>query len=122
MTRKYGLSSAEAAHLLGTWGLVAGVTGTLARRRDRGLDRPITSTRDVSSTIAAGFIIGGPLAISILTLHNLLPPRVIGFTVAFFFLSWYNGPMAAVDLRCGAGESIGSTVVEAYLLFIHLRR
>jgi MFS family permease len=117
MTRKYGLSSAEAAQLLGTWGLVAGVLGTLAggviadwigRYTDKG--RVLT--------IAAGFIVGGPLAIWILTLHNL-STFVIGFTVAFFFLSWYNGPMSAVIFDV-VPASIGSTVVGAYLLFIHL--
>jgi MFS family permease len=117
MTRKYGLSSAEAARLLGTWGLVAGVIGTLVggliadwigRHTDKG--RVLT--------IAAGFIIGGPLAIWVLTLHDL-STFVIGFTIAFFFLSWYNGPMAAVIFDV-VPASIGSTVVGAYLLFIHL--
>jgi MFS family permease len=117
MTRKFGLSSGEAAQLLGTWGLVAGVSGTLVgglvadwigRYTDKG--RVLT--------IAAGFIIGGPLAIWVLTLHDL-STFVIGFTIAFFFLSWYNGPMAAVIFDV-VPASIGSTVVGAYLLFIHL--
>ena len=42
-----------------------------------------------------------------------------GFAVAFFFLSWYNGPMSAVIFDV-VPASIGSTVVGAYLLFIHL--
>ncbi len=117
MTRKFGLSSAEAAQLLGTWGLVAGVLGTLAggyladwisKYTDRG--RVIT--------IAAGFIIGGPLSIWVLTLHSL-PVFGPAFAVAFFFLSWYNGPMAAVIFDV-VPANIGSTVVGAYLLFIHL--
>jgi sugar phosphate permease len=117
MTRKFGLTTAAAAELLGTWGLVAGVLGTLAggliadwlrHRTDKG--RVIT--------IAGGFIIGGPLAIWVLTLHDL-KLFVPGFTIAFFFLSWYNGPMSAVIFDV-VPASIGSTVVGAYLLFIHL--
>ena len=117
MTRKFGLSSTEAAQLLGTWGLLAGVLGTLAggyladwisKYTDRG--RVIT--------IAAGFIIGGPLSIWVLTLHSL-PVFGPAFAVAFFFLSWYNGPMAAVIFDV-VPANIGSTVVGAYLLFIHL--
>lgn len=117
MTRKFGLTSAEAAQLLGTWGLVAGVLGTLVGGfvADR-LGNYTDKGRVI--TIAAGFIIGGPLAIWVLTLHNL-SVFVPGFTIAFFFLSWYNGPMAAVIFDV-VPASIGSTVVGAYLLFIHL--
>jgi sugar phosphate permease len=117
MTRKFGLTTAAAAELLGTWGLVAGVVGTLAGGLIADWLRRWTDTGRVI-TIAAGFIIGGPLAIWVLTLHDL---RVFvpGFVVAFFFLSWYNGPMAAVIFDVVPAR-IGSTVVGAYLLFIHL--
>jgi Na+/melibiose symporter-like transporter len=117
MTRKFGLSSAAAAELLGSWGLLAGVLGALvggviadwlSRWTDKG--RVLT--------IAAGFIIGGPLAIWVLTVHDL-SLFVPGFVVAFFFLSWYNGPMSAVIFDV-VPANIGSTVVGAYLLFIHL--
>ncbi|HEY4320217.1 MAG TPA: MFS transporter [Gemmatimonadales bacterium] len=117
MTRKFGLSSAAAAELLGSWGLIAGVIGALvggviadwlSRWTDKG--RVLT--------IAAGFIIGGPLAIWVLTVHDL-SLFVPGFVVAFFFLSWYNGPMSAVIFDV-VPANIGSTVVGAYLLFIHL--
>ena len=117
MTRKFGLSSTEAAQLLGTWGLASGVVGTLVGGyladwlgRYTKLGRVIT--------IAAGFIIGGPLAIWVLTLNDL-PVFGPAFAVAFFFLSWYNGPMAAVIFDV-VPANIGSTVVGAYLLFIHL--
>ena len=117
MTRKFGLSSAEAAQLLGTWGLVAGVIGTLVGGAVADWLGRFTNKGRVL-TIAAGFIIGGPLAIWVLTLHDL-GTFVPGFTVAFFFLSWFNGPMAAVIFDV-VPASIGSTVVGAYLLFIHL--
>lgn len=117
MTRKFGLSSAEAAQLLGTWGLVAGVAGALAGGviADQ-LNRWTDKGRII--TIAAGFIIGGPLAIWVLTLNNL-GTFTPGFMVAFFFFSWYNGPMAAVIFDV-VPANIGSTVVGAFLLFIHL--
>ncbi len=117
MTRKFGLSSAEAAQLLGTWGLVAGVIGTLVGGviADR-LSRYTERGRVI--TIAAGFIIGGPLAIWAVTLRDL-SGFVPSFVIAFFFLSWYNGPMAAVIFDV-VPANIGSTVVGAYLLFIHL--
>ena len=117
MTRKFGLSSGEAARLLGTWGLVAGVIGTLVGGLIADRIGHYTNKGRVI-TIAAGFIIGGPLAIWVLTLNNL-SGFVPGFTIAFFFLSWYNGPMAAVIFDV-VPASIGSTVVGAYLLFIHL--
>ena len=117
MTRKFGLSSAEAAQLLGTWGLAAGVVGTLAGGYLADWISKYTDKGRVI-TIAAGFIIGGPLAIWVLTLHSL-PIFCPAFAVAFFFLSWYNGPMAAVIFDV-VPANIGSTVVGAYLLFIHL--
>jgi MFS family permease len=117
MTRHFGLSSAAAAQLLGSWGLAAGVIGTLVGGYlADGLCRYTDKGRVI--TIAAGFIIGGPLSIWVLTLHSL-PVFGPAFAVAFFFLSWYNGPMAAVIFDV-VPANIGSTVVGAYLLFIHL--
>ena len=117
MTRHFGLSSADAARLLGTWGLAAGVVGTLAGGYLADWISKYTDKGRVI-TIAAGFIIGGPLAIWVLTL-NSLPVFGPAFAVAFFFLSWYNGPMAAVIFDV-VPANIGSTVVGVYLLFIHL--
>jgi Na+/melibiose symporter-like transporter len=117
MTRKFGLSSGEAAQLLGTWGLPAGVIGTLVGGLIADwLGRYTDKGRVV--TIAAGFIIGGPLTIWVLT-RNDLAVFAPGFAIAFFFLSWFNGPMAAVIFDV-VPASIGSTVVGGYLLFIHL--
>ena len=117
MTRKFGLTSAAAAQMLGTWGLVAGVVGALVGGLIADWLRRWTDKGRVI-TVAAGFIIGGPLAIWVLTLHDLRD-FVPGFVVAFFFLSWYNGPLSAVIFDV-VPASIGSTVVGAYLLFIHL--
>ncbi len=41
------------------------------------------------------------------------------FTVAFFCLSWYNGPITAVIFDV-VPPRISATVAGAYLLFIHL--
>jgi sugar phosphate permease len=41
------------------------------------------------------------------------------FTVTFFFLSWYNGPVMAVMFDVIPAR-IGATVSGVYLLFIHL--
>jgi sugar phosphate permease len=117
MTRKFALTSAAAAQLLGTWGLVAGVVGALVGGLIADWLRRWTDKGRVI-TIAAGFIIGGPIAIWVLTLSDLRM-FVPGFAIAFFFLSWYNGPMAAVIFDV-VPASIGSTVVGAFLLFIHL--
>jgi MFS family permease len=117
MTRTFGLSAGESAALLGKWGLVAGVAGALAggvvadwlgRVTDRG--RVIT--------VATGLLIGGPLAIWLLTIRDL-DLFVPTFAVAFFFLSWYNGPLLAVVFDV-VPSRIGATVSGAYLLFIHL--
>jgi MFS family permease len=117
MTRKFGLSAGEAAALLGKWGLVAGVAGALAGGWVADALRRWTDKGRVI-TIAIGFLVGGPLAIWVLTLSDLRT-FVPAFIVAFFFLSWYNGPIAAVVFDV-VPPRIGSTVVGAYLLFIHL--
>ena len=117
MTREFNLSAGTAAGLLGKWGLLSGVLGALAggliadalkRWTDRG--RVLT--------VAVGFLIGGPLAIWLLTVRDIDVFMPI-FAVAFFFLSWYNGPMTAVIFDVVPAR-IGATVSGAYLLFIHL--
>lgn len=117
MTRKFGLSTAAAAELLGSWCLLSGVAGALLggyiadwllRYTDKG--RVLI--------IAIGFLIGGPLSIWVMSLRDL-HSFVPGFVVAFFFLSWYNGPMSAVIFDVVPAR-VGSTVMGAFLLFMHL--
>ena len=63
-------------------------------------------------------VLGGPLAVWLLTIRDPeLFQRV--FFVAFFCLSWYNGPMTAVIFDV-VPPRISATVAGAYLLFIHL--
>lgn len=117
MSREFSLSAGEAAALLGTWGLPAGVLGALAGGYIADTLRRYTDRARVL-TVAVGFLTGGPIAIWLMTIRDV---SLFGpvFAVAFFLLSWYNGPMSAVIFDVVPAR-IGATVVGAYLLFIHL--
>jgi sugar phosphate permease len=117
MTRELDLTVATASALLGTWGLLAGIAGTLAGGvlADWLQQRYAWARVFVSS---AGFLIGAPLAIWLLTIRDM-QLFVPVFCAAFFFLTWYNGPLTSV-LFDVVPQSIGTTVAGAYLLFIHL--
>jgi len=67
---------------------------------------------------AAGFILGAPLAIWLLTIRDI-DVFIPVFCAAFFFLTWYNGPLSATIFDV-VPPQIGGTVVGAYLFFIHL--
>ena len=117
MSREFSLSAGEAATLLGTWGLPAGVLGALAGGYIADTLRVYTDRARVL-TVAIGFLTGGPIAIWLMTVRDV---SIFGpvFAVAFFLLSWYNGPLTAVIFDVVPAR-IGATVVGAYLLFIHL--
>lgn len=117
MTREFELTSGQAAAMLGRWGLVSGVAGALAGGIIADwLGRYTPRARVL--TVAAGLLLGGPIAIWLLTVRNL-DLFVPMFGMAFFCLSWYNGPVMAV-LFDVVPARIGATVSGAYLLFIHL--
>ena len=117
VSRELQLTAAEGASLLGKWGLIAGTAGTLfggaladwLRRRNE-MGRVLT--------VALGLLLGGPLALWLLTIRDPGLFQAV-FTVAFFCLSWYNGPMTAVIFDV-VPPRISATVAGAYLLFIHL--
>jgi MFS family permease len=117
MTRELGIDVPTASVLLGKWGLVAGIAGTLTG----GLLADWLQVRFVWARVvvsSVGFMVGGPLAIWLLTirdLHLFVPV----FVAAFFFLTWYNGPLTSVIFDV-VPASVGTTVAGAYLLFIHL--
>jgi MFS family permease len=117
MSRELNLSVARAAALLGSWGLLAGIAGVLFGGAVADWLRRYTVTGRVL-TIGLGLLIGGPLAIWLLTVRDL---RIFVplFVAAFFFLSWFNGPIAAVIFDVVPAK-ISATVAGAYLLFIHL--
>jgi MFS family permease len=117
VSRELGLSAAEAAGLLGKWGLIAGTAGTLfGGILADWLRRRYETARVI--VVALGLLLGGPLALWLLTIRD---PELFQFVfvLAFFCLSWYNGPMTAVIFDV-VPPRISATVAGAYLLFIHL--
>lgn len=117
MSRELSLSVREAVTLLGSWGLVSGIAGALFGGVVADWLRRYTTTGRVL-TICLGLLIGGPLTIWLLTLRDLRL-FVPVFSAAFFFLSWFNGPIAAVIFDV-VPVKISTTVAGAYLFFIHL--
>jgi predicted MFS family arabinose efflux permease len=117
MSRELALSPAKASLLLGTYGLLAGIAGTLAGGAVADwLRTRMPGARLVTTGI--GFIIGAPLAIWLLNIRDMTW-FVPVFCAAFFFLTWYNGPLTAVIFDV-VPSRIATTVVGAYLMFIHL--
>ena len=117
IARELGLTSSQAATLLGKWGLLAGTAGTLFGGGLADWLRRYTDQARVI-TVAIGLLIGAPAAIWLLTVRDqtiFIPV----FFAAFFFLSWYNGPLTAVIFDVVPAR-VGATVAGAYLLFIHL--
>jgi MFS family permease len=117
MSRELNLTVTEAATLIGTWGLISGLAGVLFGGFLADWLRRYTATGRVL-TIALGILIGGPLIVWLLTVRDL-SLFVPVFAVAFFFISWFNGPIAAVIFDVVPAQ-ISATVAGAYLLFIHL--
>ncbi|HEX9166784.1 MAG TPA: MFS transporter [Gemmatimonadales bacterium] len=117
MTRELGIDVPTASVLLGKWGLVAGIAGTLVG----GLLADWLQLRFVWARVVVssiGFLAGAPLAIWLLTIRDL-DLFVPVFVAAFFFLTWYNGPLTTVIFDV-VPASVSTTVAGAYLLFIHL--
>jgi len=117
VSRELGLSAAQSAALLGKWGLIAGTAGTLFGGFLADWLRRRYETGRVL-TVALGLLLGGPLAVWLLTIRDLELFQAV-FAVAFFCLSWYNGPITAVIFDV-VPPRISATVAGAYLLFIHL--
>jgi MFS family permease len=117
VTRKLGISSGDAARLLGITGLIAGVSGTLVGGllADWWLKR---NPRARVLTVALGMLMGGPLTVWLMTVRDPASFRVL-FGLAFFFLSWYNGPLSATVFDVVPGR-ISATVAGTFFLFIHL--
>jgi MFS family permease len=117
LSRELGLTVAQGTLLLGKWGLIAGTAGTLSGGIMADWFRRYTERSRVL-TASIGFLIGGPLALWLLTIRDL-SLFVPVFCAAFFFLTLYSGPIAAVVFDV-VPSRISATVVGAYLLFIHL--
>jgi MFS family permease len=117
VSRELELSAGEAAELLGKWGLIAGTAGTLFGGVLADWLRRRYETARVL-VVALGLLFGGPLALWLLTIRDPALFQAV-FVLAFFCLSWYNGPMTAVIFDV-VPPRISATVAGAYLLFIHL--
>ena len=117
LNRALGLSTTQGAVLLGKWGLIFGTAGTLVGGwLGDALRRFFPTGRLVA--VVAGVLIGAPLAIWLLTLRD--PAHFVPvFCAAFFFLTWYNGPMAAMIFDVVPAR-ISATVIGAFLMFIHV--
>ncbi|MFZ5624349.1 MAG: MFS transporter [Gemmatimonadota bacterium] len=117
VARELGMTAADASVLLGKWGLIFGTAGTLFGGWLADQLRKYTESGRVI-VVAAGLLIGGPLATWLLTLRD---PAVFVpvFCGAFFCLTWYNGPLSATIFDVVPAR-ISATVAGAYLLFIHL--
>ncbi len=117
VSRELQLTSSEGAALLGKWGLISGVSGTLfGGFLADWLRRRWVTGRVI--TVGLGLLLGGPLAVWLLTIRDPELFKLV-FTVAFFCMSWYNGPITAVIFDV-VPPRISATVAGAYLLFIHL--
>lgn len=117
IVRTLGLSTAEASRMLGLAGLVAGTAGTLAGGWLADvLRRRLPAARVIVS--AVGFLIGVPIAVWLLATPNE-GQFVPLFYAGFFFLTLYNGPLTATIFDVVPAR-IGTTVMGAYLLFIHV--
>jgi MFS family permease len=117
IARELEVSASQAATLLAKWGLLAGTAGTIFGGVLADWLRRYTDRARVL-TVAIGMLLGGPAAVFLLTVRD---PDVFVpvFVAAFFFLSWYNGPITAVIFDVVPAR-VGATVAGAYLLFIHL--
>jgi hypothetical protein len=117
VARELELTPGEGAALLGKWGLLAGVSGTLfGGFLADWLRRRVETGRVL--TVGMGLLLGGPLTVWLLTIRDPSLFQLV-FTVAFCCLSWYNGPITAVIFDV-VPSRISATVAGAYLLFIHL--
>jgi sugar phosphate permease len=69
-------------------------------------------------TSAVGFFVGAPLLLWLLYIRDM-DLFIPVFCAAFFFLTWYNGPLTAVIFDV-TPRRIATTVSGVYLMFIHL--
>ncbi len=117
LARELELSTAKASVILGTYGLASGIAGTVAGGWVADWLRPRMQGARLVTT-GLGFIIGAPITIWLLHTRDLALFTPM-FCAAFFFLTWYNGPLTTVIFDV-VPSRIATTVMGAYLMFIHL--
>lgn len=116
-TRALGWPTAEATVQLAVPAVLAGTLGTLAGGFAADWLRRYTDSARIVAT-AIGMLVGGPIALYALTVRDPVLFRWL-FGVAFFFLTWYNGPLSALIFDV-VPTRISSSVMGAYLMFIHV--
>jgi len=117
MQRVLGLPPQIAGRTIGVWGLAAGVLGVLFGGR---LGDHLVARRSTGRVIAgsAGFLIGGPLCVWLLSVRELDLFIPLFFSTLFFF-TWYHGPVAATIFDV-VPASIGASVMGTYVFFTHI--
>lgn len=116
-SRELGWTAADSAARLGEVGLIWGTLGTLFGGFAADWLRRYTDAGRVWIA-AIGLLIGGVIAVWLITIRD--PDLFVKvFAVGFFFLTWYNGPLAATIFDVVAAR-VSASVVGAYLLFTHV--
>jgi sugar phosphate permease len=117
LQRVLGLPPEIAGRTIGLWGLGAGVLGVLFGGR---LGDLLAERWPVGRVIAgsAGFLIGGPLCVWLLSVRDLDLFIPLFFSTLFFF-TWYHGPVAATIFDV-VPAGIGASVVGTYVFFTHI--
>lgn len=117
MQRELGLTPPVVGRMIGVWGLLAGVLGTVfgGRLGDQ-LSEKLPSGRVIAG--AAGFLAGAPLAFWLLHIRDLDLFIPVFFTTLFFF-TWYHGPMTAAIFDV-VPPQIGASVIGTYVFFTHI--
>lgn len=117
LQRELGLTPQTTGRTIGLWGLAAGVLGAVfgGRLADH-LHERFMGGRVVAG--AAGFLIGAPFAVWLLTIEDLNVFIPVFFVTIFFFM-WYHGPMTA-SIFDVVPPQVGATVIGAYVFFTHI--
>lgn len=117
LQRTLGLTPQMAGRTIGLWGMAAAVLGVLmgGRLADFLVERWKTG-RVIAG--AAGFLVGAPLCVWLLSVRDLELFIPLFFTTLFFF-AWYNGPLSATIFDV-VPSRIGASVMGTYVFFTHI--
>ena len=117
MQRELGLTPQTAGRTIGLWGVAGGILGTVfgGRLGDLLGDR-FAGGRVIAG--ALGFLVGGPLALVLLSVRDL-DLFIPLFFVTIFFFTWYHGPMTAAIFDVVPAQ-VGASVIGTYVFFTHI--
>ncbi len=115
--RELGLPPQVAGRTIGVWGLAAGLLGVvLGGKLGDKLAERWKSGRVVAG--CAGFLVGGPLCIWLLSVRDL-ESFIPLFFITLFLFTWYHGPVSATIFDV-VPASVGASVMGAYVFFTHM--